>query len=298
MNFKKFTALTLASITLMTSTAFADDINVVCDNNKITFEFAKPEIINSRTMVPLRGVFDTMGYEISYDSASKTATLSNETTVIKASAEEMSVTANGTTKIMNSDVKPQLINDYFMVPLRAVASATGADVEWEAETKTVYINTVEVENLRGTMSVDEGEYLAQVQETTDSIKLFASENKDSVLKNALGQTKNENISAGGDAAYYQSVTDSLNKLKTLDAPDAMNDVQMLVESYVNELTALINTAVSDGVDGEALAAKSLETSKNLSAISENCGTALWNYFTANDVNFELIYGEAILDILK
>lgn len=296
MNFKKFTALTLAAMALSTTTAFADNINVVCDEKPITFQYAQPAIVNNRTLVPLRGVFDTMGYTISYDQNTKTATIANSTTVVKASADGMSYTQNGKTVTMNSDVKPQLINNYFMVPLRAVATVTGAEVDWQAESRTVIISTKKVENIQGKMPVAEKEYLEKVQQTTSNIKIFAANHQDTLLKNTLGLTEN-NVTELNDAAYYKTVTDSLNELKALEAPAAMSEVQALVESYVDNVSSVIAYA-SSGASYDEVTAKTLEASKALSTISQDFGVKLWNYFNANEVNFEKLYGDSILDALK
>lgn len=297
MNLKKFTALTLTALTLASTTAFADsDIKVVCDSTPITFQYAQPTIVNSRTLVPLRGVFDTMGYTISYDQATKTATIANGKTTVKASVEGMSYTTKGNTIQMNSDVKPQLINDYFMVPLRAVATVTGAEVSWEAETRTVLIFTKEEENIQGKMPVAEKEYLEKVQEVTHNVKVFVANNQDTLLKNSLGLTEN-NVTELHDAQYYKSITDSLNELKALEAPASMNEVQMLVESYVDNVNSIITYAGS-GASNEDVTSKSIETSKEIFNISQEWGIKIWNYFSENEVNFEALYGEEILDVFN
>ncbi|MBE7046092.1 MAG: copper amine oxidase N-terminal domain-containing protein [Ruminococcaceae bacterium] len=40
----------------------------------------------------------------------------------------------------NLDVPAQIIDGRTLVPVRAISEAFGADVKWEEETKTVYIN--------------------------------------------------------------------------------------------------------------------------------------------------------------
>lgn len=296
MKLKKLTALTLAAAAFMSTTAFANDdnITVMYNSKPITFQYAQPTIVNSRTLVPLRGVFDTMGYTISYDEVTKTATITDSIITIKASSEQMSITKNGVTTVMKSDVKPQLINDYFMLPLRAVATATGAEVNWDAETRTVLISSEDA--YEGSMQVEEKVYLAKVQQTTTAVKLFAIDNDDELLKNALGMAFMDSVEAGGDADYYKTVLDNLAELKALEAPDDMIEVQKLVESYTDELTALLTS--TEGASASELGEKSTLTSKNLSVISQEFGEKLWEYFTDNNVYFEAIYGDSILDALK
>lgn len=46
---------------------------------------------------------------------------------------------------INLDVAPEIINDRTMIPLRAVTESFGAEVTWDADTKTVTI-TDEIAN--------------------------------------------------------------------------------------------------------------------------------------------------------
>ena len=51
----------------------------------------------------------------------------------------ITITVNG--RIIQSDVPPQIIGGRTMVPLRAVAEALGADVQWDGNTNTVIITS-------------------------------------------------------------------------------------------------------------------------------------------------------------
>ena len=82
MKFRNIAAITIGTIAMATTTFCASNINVTLNGLAISFGDAKPEIINGRTMVPVRGLFEKMGYSIKWDSATRTATLtSNENTI-------------------------------------------------------------------------------------------------------------------------------------------------------------------------------------------------------------------------
>ena len=84
---KMFSTAAITLAMLFPLTAYADnDVKVTLNNAPISFETAQPTIVNGRTLVPLRGVFDKMGYEISYDNVTKTATLKKDQSIIKASS--------------------------------------------------------------------------------------------------------------------------------------------------------------------------------------------------------------------
>ncbi len=316
MNLKKFSVLAAAIALLNSSTVFADGINVVYNSTPVTFTSAQPAIVDDRALVPLRGVFDTMGYTVSYDAATKTATISDNRTVIKASSEKMSVTKDGKTTVLSSDVKPQLINDYFMAPLRAIAEATGAEVNWDSASRTVYINQKDIiEELlnsedtvsedddnndvnAGTMKTSEKNYLSMIQDTTEDVKNFAYDKNDALLKNVFGITERTSVGVSGGIEYYQSVIDNLEDLKRADPPESMKEIQALVEDYADEIISIINKGTKDNLSNEKLGELSLETSEKLTLISQDFSAKLWNYFIENDVYFEAIYGMEILDALK
>lgn len=59
-------------------------------------------------------------------------------------ADTIKIIVNG--KEINSDIPPQIINGRTMVPVRFVAEALQANVEWDENTKTVKITTASQQN--------------------------------------------------------------------------------------------------------------------------------------------------------
>ena len=64
MKFRNIAAITIGTIAMATTTFCASNINVTLNGLNITFGDAKPEIINGRTMVPVRGLFEKSGLHI------------------------------------------------------------------------------------------------------------------------------------------------------------------------------------------------------------------------------------------
>lgn len=71
--------------------------------------------------------------------------LSALTTAVFAD-KPIELVVNGRT--VETDVAPQLINNRVMVPVRLVAEAFGAEVKWEEEKNSVWIDTPELESLQ------------------------------------------------------------------------------------------------------------------------------------------------------
>lgn len=119
-------------------TVSASDINVVADGNSILFDVA-PQIINDRTMVPMRAVFEALGADIVWDDTSKTVTGTKGNTSVSLTIGNSTMINNGAEIYLDSP--PVIIEGRTLVPVRAIAEGLNAGVRWDADTKTVYINT-------------------------------------------------------------------------------------------------------------------------------------------------------------
>ena len=124
----------------LTDNSVNSGITVLFNGTRISFHSygQNPELLNSRTLVPLRSIFEAMGAEVECDGDTKTAvaTRNGVTVKIQIGANEM---YKGNEKIA-VDVPATILNDRTMVPARVIAEAFGADVQWNANGKTVLIN--------------------------------------------------------------------------------------------------------------------------------------------------------------
>lgn len=133
---KKLILTGIAMLMFAVPTMANDSVTVYSNGNEVA---DKGVIIEGRTMVPVRGVFEYMGYDVSWDSNTKTATLTNtkkNSTITLTNGES---TFNVNDKVVTPDVPQQIVNGRFMLPLRAVGEAVGEEVKWENESKTAYI---------------------------------------------------------------------------------------------------------------------------------------------------------------
>ncbi len=87
------------------------------------------KIINGRTMIPLRGAFTNLGFEVSWDGTTNTATLKDETHLIKVKKDDVNFTVDGVS--YKSDVAPQLIGGSIYIPLRSIGEKIGAVVDYD-----------------------------------------------------------------------------------------------------------------------------------------------------------------------
>ncbi|GEM_PF-720302 len=121
------------------SCVFAADINVNINENAVEFGEDKPIIRDGRTLVPLRSVFDELGYAVSWEEESKTAVVESQSVTVRLKPGTTEMQVND--KEIALDTPPIIHNDRTYINLRAVAEATGLKVEWEEESKTATILT-------------------------------------------------------------------------------------------------------------------------------------------------------------
>ena len=141
---KKFISMLLV-ICLMLSvniTTFASDtIYVTLDGSYIEFD-VKPQIINGRTMVPIRAIFEKMGATVEWDGNTSSAICTKGDTVVKMTVNSMDMYINN--QVTKMDISPVVIDGRTLAPARYVAEAFGADVQWSQKNNTVVICSKDV----------------------------------------------------------------------------------------------------------------------------------------------------------
>jgi hypothetical protein len=114
----------------------AEIITVKLNGTPLTFDVL-PQLINGRTMVPLRAVFEAMGASIDWNGDIQTVTALKDNKVVVLTINDPAPTIDGTVVLLD---QPGIIVDgRTLVPLRFVAEAFGGTVEWDSATQTASI---------------------------------------------------------------------------------------------------------------------------------------------------------------
>ncbi len=122
---------------ICTCVASAEQI-VAVDVNGVEVDFDVPaQVINDRTLVPLRGIFEVLGATVDWNNATETVTAKRGDIEISLAIGSTSLFVNGEEKTI--DVPAQLVNDRTLIPARAVAESLGAAVDWNDAEQTVII---------------------------------------------------------------------------------------------------------------------------------------------------------------
>lgn len=108
-------------------------------NGKIMIADQKPIIINGRTVVPLRSIFEALGADIKWDNIKQTVHAVKDKNKVEVKIGDLTAVVNG--KKVKLDQKAFIVNNRTMVPVRFVSEALGADVQWDAKNLTIHITT-------------------------------------------------------------------------------------------------------------------------------------------------------------
>lgn len=116
------------------------EIKVVLNGEDIEFD-QPPIMISDRVMVPIRSIFEAMGYTVEWNASTQTAEAikSNGNITVQINNNIIEYSINGVSGIYECDVVPQIVSQRIVVPVRAVAESAGCDVQWDEENTTVII---------------------------------------------------------------------------------------------------------------------------------------------------------------
>lgn len=113
-------------------------IDVTLNGDALTFD-QPPIMDNNRVMVPIRAIFEALGYTVDWDQATQTGTATNGDNTITVQVNNAGITYDGGTYWC--DVAPKNVSGRILVPIRAISESAGCDVVWNQMMKKVIIET-------------------------------------------------------------------------------------------------------------------------------------------------------------
>ena len=121
---------------LITALGTFNGIKVIYNEKAIDFD-VPPQIINDRTMVPLRAIFEAIGATVNWDEATRTVTAEKGDVKISLTIDVAEIIKND--QKIALDVAPVIVSDRTLVPVRAICESFGSKVDFDAENLTVII---------------------------------------------------------------------------------------------------------------------------------------------------------------
>ncbi|MEK4329960.1 copper amine oxidase N-terminal domain-containing protein [Paenibacillus sp. FSL R7-0312] len=113
-------------------------IRIIVDGVQLSTD-QPPVMVNGRTMVPLRAIFEAFNAAIKWDQKTQTVTAVQEGTTVILKIGSKTATINN--QSVSLDVPGQNLKGRTMVPTRFVSEALGREVGWNQTTKVVTVTT-------------------------------------------------------------------------------------------------------------------------------------------------------------
>ena len=120
----------------------ADEIKVYLNReHRVYFADAAPVLAeNNRTYIPLRPLLEAMGVYVEWQAENQRIVASYHNSRIELQLNSSSMTVNGELRTIDAPAYLDAVNGRTMIPLRAISEAFGASVQWDARTRSIFID--------------------------------------------------------------------------------------------------------------------------------------------------------------
>ena len=138
---KKFISVLISLIiigTIPLSAYASDDIKVFVDGKFIEFD-VPPQIINGRTMVPVRAIFEAVGAKVDWNQLTRTVLAEKNSTYVTMFLNNKFFYINSS--LITMDVSPIAIDGRVLAPARYVGESFGYNVTWDEALNSVFMTS-------------------------------------------------------------------------------------------------------------------------------------------------------------
>lgn len=141
---KEFTvkAAYQALIRLEQESGEAMDLDTYVNGVKLQFD-VRPQLKESRTMVPIRALVERLGAQVSWEAETQTVTIVKGDQEIKLMIGAKTALVNGVE--VQLDAAAQIEGSRTLIPLRFVSEGLGLYVHWLAESRTILVTEAPVQ---------------------------------------------------------------------------------------------------------------------------------------------------------
>lgn len=222
-------------IFVMSTTVFAADVNVQINGENVNFtdsngQTVNAQVINSRTMVPMRKIFEVLGAEVEWDGETRTVTGSKENIEVKLQIDNniATKTINGVSEDIILDTPPMLVDSRTMVPLRFIAESLDKQVGWDSENRTAII-------------IDYGYFSDRLKNKLNNLYAFLESDKAEILYH-----ETEYYEVNYKHKYYDLVTPTNDTEFNINSKISVKDNVQKVTLNIFGTSELSNEIVQEG----------------------------------------------------
>lgn len=207
----------------------AKEITMMVDGEVFTDPNMPAVSIDGRTMLPMRGISEELGCEVTWNEAARQVYAVSDTHTVVFQIDSTTGYKNG--EAFTMDVAPMIINDRTMLPVRALADALDLEVTWDDPTRTVYIGEVP----SGTGSTTENQGAATTSAKLTGLSVPASKS----------DTQKFTITASAAVSKYEEVYVGDNKV-VLDFYGTTNGLSENITATNSSVVTAVRTAYHAG----------------------------------------------------
>jgi hypothetical protein len=115
-----------------------ETVNIVLNGNILKTDVS-PQVVNGRTLVPVRVISEALGMNVDWNNGSQTVMINKDQTHIQLMINNSRALVND--KMVTLDQPPIVIDGRTLVPLRFISENLGINVGWEPLSQTVLITS-------------------------------------------------------------------------------------------------------------------------------------------------------------
>ncbi len=248
---KKLISTLLVMFALFAASAVyaQNDIGVMVDNEAVTFD-QPPVILNDRTLVPIRAVFEKAGATVDWNGDTHTAIITGKGHIVQIGVGNSYMFKDG--KSIPLDVPATVINDRTLIPVRAISEAMDFGVTWNGYKRTVLIAT-DNKPYRAFVGINRG-----FRSLSDVAEYYID-----------GECVNLEVDINGDGK--NEAIDFMNTLNISAANYSVLSIDGI--DYTEDLSAKMESI------GAIAVVRAMDTDKKLFVIIENTDVKIAHFYT-------------------
>ena len=172
-------------------------ITIMIDGTELVSD-VMPVILNGRTLVPLRALFEYTGADVDWNDEEKSVKIISNSTEILLKINDVKTLVDGNEVLL--DVPAKIINSRTMVPLRFISEQLNMKVGWDPEKYIVSVDTSKIQEI-SYITRDNNDYFVISVDYFNNYNVFTLKEPDRIvfdIPNVIGPEKTQKIEVGND----------------------------------------------------------------------------------------------------
>lgn len=225
----------------------SSNIKVLLDGQELEFD-VPPQIIEGRTLLPLRVIFENLGLTVGWNNETRVITGTNENTEIILTLDRADAKVNGISKTL--DVPAKAINGRTLVPVRFIAESLNMVVDWVQDTKTVIINK------------------------DDEIITFKDPELDEIIRKMINKPKGNlfksDVKSITEILYKDTGWSNYKKIKSIEGLENLENLKtiQIENGLINDIKPFANLNKLEEISLPRNKIKNIESIKDLKNLKE------------------------------